>query len=71
MCFKGVDINKRSIVYATSSNAWMTDVIFDKWLDQFSLRIHGHKVLFLLDNPSSHRVRRELTNVTVVFSRLT
>ena len=54
-CFKGVEIEKRGIVYATNSNAWMTVIIFNEWLHQFNLRMHGRKVLLLLDNASSTR----------------
>ena len=65
-CFKGVDIEKRGIVYAANSNAWMTVIIFDKWLHQLNLWMHGRKVLLLFDNASSHKVQRELDNVNVV-----
>ena len=67
---KDVEIEKLGIVYAANSNAWMAEFIY-KWLHQFNLRMHGRKELLLLDSASSHKVRRELNNVTVVFSRLT
>ena len=66
--FKGVEIKKRGILYAAKSNAWMTVIILVKWLHQFSLRMHGRKVLLLLDNDSSHKVQQELNNGNVVFS---
>ena len=48
----------------------MAEFIY-KWLHQFNLRMHGRKELLLLDSASSHKVRQELNNVTVLFSRLT
>ena len=51
----GVEIEKRGIVYAANSNAWMTVIFFEKWLHQFNLRMHGHKVLLLHDNASSQQ----------------
>ena len=66
----GVKIEKRDIVYTANSNAWMTVNIFYKWLHQLNLRMHGRKVLLLLDNAFSHKVQRELTNVNLVFFRL-
>ena len=51
----GVEIEKRGIVYAANSNAWMTVIFFEKWLHQFNLRMHGHKVLLLLDKASSQQ----------------
>ena len=69
-CLKGVEIEKRGILYAAKSNAWMTVIILIKWLHQFSLRMHGRKVLLLLENDSSHKVQQELNNVNVVFFRL-
>ena len=70
-CFKGVEIEKGGIVYAANSNACMTGIIFDKWLHKFNLWMHGRKELLLFYNFFSQKVRRELNNVTVVFSRLT
>ena len=66
-CYKGVEIEKRGILYAASSNAWLNVIIFDMWLHQIDLRMHGRKVLLLLDNASSHKVQRKLNNVNVVF----
>ena len=66
-CFKGVNIEKRGIVYAASSNSWMTFIILDKWMQQLNLWMHGRKVLLLLDNGSSHKFQRELNNANVVF----
>ena len=63
----GVEIEKLGIVYGANSSALLTGIIFDKWLHQLNLRMHGRKILLLLDKTSSHKVRRELNSVMVVF----
>ena len=62
----GVEIEKRGIVYAADSNAWITVIICDKLLSRFNYRMHGSKVLLLLDNASSQKAQRELNKVNVV-----
>jgi hypothetical protein len=56
--------------YDNNQKAWMTAIIFQKWVLQFDsrMRTKGRKVLLLLDNAPSHIVKNvELTNTTIVF----
>lgn len=62
---QNVDLEKRKIEYAANSHAWMNGELFRQWLHRFDLRMHGRKVLLLIDNASSHKVQYELNNVTV------
>ena len=54
--------------YAKNSSAWMTTVIFEKWLDGLNdtLMIQGRTILLILDNCSSHNVMSR-SNVDLLF----
>jgi len=63
--------NPNSIVsYYFNSNAWMTQVIFEKWLIEFN-RTMNRDVLLILDNAAGHTVSEQLkksvTKITVHF----
>ena len=70
-CFKGVEIEKRGIVYAENSKAWMTEIIFDKWLHQLNLRIHGRKFCYFSITLPATRSKDNLTTSLWYFSFLT
>lgn len=59
--------NKMNFDYYFNTNAWMTKDIFSRWLRNFDAKMHGRKVLLLLDNASCHLVSLNLLNVTLKF----
>ena len=54
--------------YANNSSAWMTTVIFEKWLDELNdaMMIQDRTILLILDNCSSHNVMSRF-NVNLLF----
>ena len=71
-CFKGINIKNIGINYYSNSKAWMTAIIFDKWICNWDLKLrkenNKRKILLLLDNASCHKVNQcLLTNIEVLF----
>jgi len=71
-CFKNINIYNLPMVYRYNSKAWMLLTLFQEWLQEFDLQIsrkhRGQRVLLLLDNCPSHKIRGlVLQNVDVHF----
>jgi len=49
-----VSIASLDIIWKSNKKAWMTTVIMTEWLTWFDKRMHGRRVLLLLDNFSAH-----------------
>ena len=66
-CFKGV--KKLPVSYDSNTKAWMTSVLFEKWLRNLDFRMQkeGRKIALVLDNCSSHPDIKGLTHVKLVF----
>ena len=66
-CFKGV--KKLPVSYDSNTKAWMTSVLFEKWLRKLDFRMQkeGRKIALVLDNCSSHPDIKGLTHVKLVF----
>ena len=66
-CFKGV--KKLLVLYDSNTKAWMTSVLFKKWLRNLDFRMQkeGRKYALVLDNCSSHPDIKGLTHVKLVF----
>jgi hypothetical protein len=65
--FRGVDMNKFKVKYASNAKTWMTNPIFNiylKDLDEYFKR-KGYKIMLFLDNAPVHIVD-EATNLTNV-----
>lgn len=65
-CFKGINTSTLGVRYYANLKAWMTRQVFTEWLKQFNCKMHGRKVLLLIDNAPSH-ISLELNNVRVEF----
>ena len=65
-CFKNV--KSKPIEYQSNSKAWMTAIIFEKWLEQLDLKFEKQKrkILLFIDNCSAHSVP-QLRNIKVIF----
>ncbi|CAG8750475.1 16868_t:CDS:2 [Dentiscutata erythropus] len=53
-CFKGIKRNRLGVTYESSANAWMTTILFQKWLKEFDLKMAGRKTLLLMDGAKVH-----------------
>ncbi|EGZ22570.1 hypothetical protein PHYSODRAFT_488818 [Phytophthora sojae] len=52
--------------YFLNQKAWMTAEVFLKWVRALNLKMHGRRILLLLDNAAGH-VDIELNNVYIHF----
>ncbi|CAG8855172.1 25643_t:CDS:2, partial [Gigaspora margarita] len=50
----GVNSNRLGVKYDASKKAWMTTILFQKWLKEFDLKIASHKIILLLDGAKVH-----------------
>ena len=50
-----INIALINIMWRHNKKAWMTTVIMLKWLTWFNKRIHGRKILLLIDGFSAHK----------------
>ncbi len=64
-CFKGENMKQKKIMYYSNKKAWMNTAVFNDWLQHFNLKMHGRKVILLVDNASSHKVLYDYKNVVV------
>ncbi|CAG8840698.1 35064_t:CDS:2, partial [Gigaspora margarita] len=55
-CFKEVNHNRLGIKYNASKKAWMTMILFQKWLEEFDLKMASHKIIFLLDAEKDEKI---------------
>ncbi|XP_014661713.1 PREDICTED: tigger transposable element-derived protein 4-like isoform X2 [Priapulus caudatus] len=63
------DLKRLPVSYDSSRNAWMTEEIFHKWVEEWDrkLRLRARHVCLLVDNCSAHPHDVELTNISVRF----
>jgi hypothetical protein len=57
-----------SIEYRANNKAWITSILFDKWLKKFDKRMkaENRNVALIIDNCSAHSIGREaLNNVSI------
>ncbi|KAJ0396814.1 hypothetical protein ATCC90586_005323 [Pythium insidiosum] len=69
-CFKDKSAEHHGVQYFWNSKAWMTGVIFSKWLQRldFAMASQKRKVLLILNEAPSHAVAHlELSNVVIYF----
>jgi hypothetical protein len=68
-CFGKTYDPKTYVDYFYNKTAWMVATIFDEWLGAFDRKMRRlkRKVILLMDNASSHKVNRTLSNVKVHF----
>jgi hypothetical protein len=59
-CFKHINRRLLRIEYRHNKSKWMTGVIMEEYLRWFNNKMHGRKVLLLLDNFSGHELGVEL-----------
>ena len=65
---KGIVLSQLKVNYYHNSNGWMTSVVFEHWLDQWSERLAKQRwhILLLIDNAPSH-ITKEYSNIRVQF----
>ena len=63
------DLQTLPVDYDYSSKAWMTGIIFTRWLHNWDreLRLQKRKIILLIDNCSAHPQNVELTNIVIEF----
>ena len=63
------DVKVLPVQYDKSSNAWMTNVLFNKWLEYLNSRMSkkNKKILLFLDSFTGHAVKVNLSHVRVEF----
>jgi DDE superfamily endonuclease len=67
-CFKNINRKNLGVVYEANTKAWMTGIVFERWLKAFDLKMVGRKVILLMDNAPSHIVDTvNLRNTTIHF----
>lgn len=67
-CFKRVNMHSLGCEYRANKNAWMTAGLFNEWLQWFSVRMTGRKVLLLMDNCPAHTAGTlDIANTEVKF----
>jgi hypothetical protein len=69
-CFKKKSAEQHSLQYFWNTKAWVTGVIFSKWLQRLDFAMASQKrhILLLLNEAPSHAVAHlELTNIVVLF----
>jgi hypothetical protein len=64
-CFKNVHRNNLGVTYDASTKAWMTGVLFQRWLREFDMKMAGRKTILLIDNAPSHISNLNLRNTTI------
>ncbi|CAG8539168.1 36477_t:CDS:2 [Gigaspora margarita] len=66
-CFEEVNHNRLGVKYDASKKAWMTMILFQKWLEEFDLKITGYKIILLLDGAKVHSTTNlNLCNITLL-----
>jgi DDE superfamily endonuclease/Tc5 transposase DNA-binding domain/Fission yeast centromere protein N-terminal domain len=65
-CFKGESPTSCGVRYYANKKAWMDRAVFCDWLKSFNSKMHGRKVLLLIDNAPGH-IALDLNNVRVEF----
>lgn len=53
-CFKNLNQDNLGCKYLANAKAWMTQIIFLRWIKWFDNRMDGRKVLLIMDNCSAH-----------------
>ena len=68
-CFKGLRINSLPVQYYANKRAWMTSVLFEKWLKDWDkeLKLKSKNTLLILDNCAAHPNLDCLTNIQLQF----
>lgn len=66
-CFK--NIKKKPINYMSNAKAWMTSLIFEKWLLELDckMRKENREILLFIDNCTAHNNIPQMSNVKVIF----
>ena len=65
--FRHANVGSMPFTYYNNATAWQNRSTFGDWLRQFDLKMHGRRVLLLLDNASCHVVTHKCYNVVVQF----
>ena len=59
-CFKRINLKLLRVYYRSNKSKWMTGTIMAEFLYWFNRKMHGRKVLLLLDNFSAYNTGVEL-----------
>ncbi|KAF9219961.1 DDE-domain-containing protein [Gyrodon lividus] len=68
-CFKKKTPEQRGFHYRNNETAWMTAVLFEKWVKKFDIKMkqQSRYVLLIIDNFSGHTIPYEPTNIQLEF----
>ncbi|KAF9220335.1 DDE-domain-containing protein [Gyrodon lividus] len=68
-CFKKKTPEQQGFYYCNNETAWMTAVLFEKWVKTFDIKMkqQNRYVLLIIDNFSGHTIPYELTNIQLKF----
>lgn len=68
-CFKGLKIDNMPVDYYHNRKAWMTKVIFEKWLRTWDTQLQkaSRKICLVIDNCSAHPDLKDLKNIQLEF----
>ena len=61
------NVKNMKFVYYNNGTVWQNRSTFGDWLRAFDHKMHGRRVLLLLDNASSHAVTQTCYNVKIKF----
>lgn len=53
-CFKYINLNNLNGQYHANKRVWMTSVIFEEYTRWFDKKMHGRRVLFVVNNCPAH-----------------
>ena len=64
-----IKFNKIGLEYTNNSKAWMTQIIFKKWLNEVNKKMKSEKrkILLILDNAIPHYFTGTLSNVEIFY----
>ena len=65
--FRKANTKQMKFLYFNNQTAWQNRSTFAEWLRHFDAKMHGRRVILLLDNASCHFGAAECYNIKLVF----
>lgn len=68
-CFRNSNMDLLPVIYGSQKNAWIDNVLFEKWLRQIDrrMKVANRHILLFLDNCIAHVRVNGLTNTKLIF----
>ena len=67
--FREANTKQMTFLYFNNQTAWQNSSTFAEWLRYFDVKMHGRRMLLLLDNASFHYGADEYYNVKLDYYR--